>query len=166
MLDDIGYEAAHSVIKERDIRFQRRITMVKLRIFVLLGVVILGLLGTTAVASADNHPFLCPVVGDGVLNADDHNGDNGVSTITPPVGTSFQPGNNQAGANSNPTAYNTSGPGDPDAGPGGNPDYSPIWPPPVGSDRRLTRAVVRFTLGLVLITPSPGCFICHSSAGP
>jgi hypothetical protein len=45
--------------------------------------------------------FLCPVVGDGVLNADSRNGDNGVSTITPPVGTSFLPGNNQAGANAN-----------------------------------------------------------------
>ncbi|MDA0988754.1 MAG: hypothetical protein O2783_06450 [Chloroflexi bacterium] len=102
--------------------------MVKLRIFVLFGLVILGLLGTTAVASADS-AFLCPVVGDGVLNADAHNGDNGVSTITPPVGTSFLPGNNQAGANANPSAYNTDGPGNPDAGPGGNPDFSPIWPP-------------------------------------
>lgn len=72
--------------------------------------------------------FLCPVVGDGVLNADANNGDNGVSTINPPVGTSFFPGNNQAGANSNPNAHNTSGPGDPDAGPGGNSDFSPIWP--------------------------------------
>lgn len=100
--------------------------MVKLRIFILLGVVILGLLGTTAIASAA--PFLCPVVGDGVLNADTHNGDNGVSAITPPVGTSLLPGNNQAGANANPNAYNTQGPGNPDAGPGGNPDFSPIWP--------------------------------------
>lgn len=102
--------------------------MVKLRIFILLGVVILGLLGTMAVASANDAPFLCPVVGDGVLNADANNGDNGVSAITPPVGTSLLPGNNQAGANANPNAYNASGPGDPDAGPGGNPDYSPIWP--------------------------------------
>jgi hypothetical protein len=39
--------------------------MVKLRIFVLLSVLILGLLGTTGSASA---VFLCPVVGDGVIN--------------------------------------------------------------------------------------------------
>lgn len=73
-------------------------------------------------------PFLCPVVGDGVFNADSQNGDNGVSAITPPVGTSLLPGNNQAGANANPNAYNTDGPGNPDAGPGHNPDFSPIWP--------------------------------------
>ena len=105
--------------------------MVEIRMFMLLGVVILGLLGTTAIASA-NPPFLCPVVGDGVINADAHNGDNGVSMINfpdgIPVGTSILPGNNQAGANANPNAYNTEGPGNPDAGPGGNPDFSPIWP--------------------------------------
>lgn len=72
--------------------------------------------------------FLCPVVGDGVANADSRNGDNGVSAIFPPVGTSFLPGMNKAGENANPNAYNTLGPGNPDAGPGGNPDFSPIWP--------------------------------------
>lgn len=75
-------------------------------------------------------PFLCPVVGDGVLNADSRNGDNGVAVITPAVGTSLLPGNNQAGANANPNAYNTEGPGDPTAGPGHNPNFSPIWPHP------------------------------------
>ena len=73
-------------------------------------------------------PFLCPAVGDGVNNADTHNRDNGVETINPPAGTSFLPGNNQAGAQSNAQAHNTEGPGNPDAGPGGNPDFSPIWP--------------------------------------
>ncbi len=102
--------------------------MVKLRIFILLSVLVLGLLGTTTVASASDAPFLCPVVGDGVLNADDNNGDNGVSAIEPPVGTSLLPGNNQAGENADSNAYNTEGPGNPDAGPGGNPDFSPIWP--------------------------------------
>jgi hypothetical protein len=72
--------------------------------------------------------FLCPVVGDGVNNADSKNGDNGVEAIDPPVGTSLLPGNNQAGANSNPKAHNTKGPDDPTAGPGQNPDFSPIWP--------------------------------------
>ncbi len=49
-------------------------------------------------------------------------------TVAPPAGYSLLPGKNQAGAHANPNAHNTSGPGDPDAGPGGNPDYSPIWP--------------------------------------
>lgn len=81
-----------------------------------------------AAAPAAHAAFLCPVVGDGVLNADSHNGDNGVSTVTPPVGTSFLPGNNQAGDNANPNAYNTLNPSDPAAGPGHNSDFSPIWP--------------------------------------
>ena len=101
--------------------------MGKFRFIVILVVVVVGLFGTTTAVFAS--PFLCPVVGDGVLNADANNGDNGVSTITPPVGTSFLPGNNQAGAKSNPQAHNALGPGDPDAGPGGgNSDFSPIWP--------------------------------------
>lgn len=87
-----------------------------------------SMVASTTIATAQE-PFLCPVVGDGVLNADAHNGDNGVSAITPPVGTSFLPGNNQAGANANANAHNASGPGNSDAGPGGgNSDFSPIWP--------------------------------------
>ena len=101
--------------------------MYKLRLLVVTAVIAGGLIGGTAIASADA-PFLCPVVGDGGLNADSHNGDNGVSAITPPVGTSLLPGNNQAGANANANSYNSDGPGNPDAGPGGNPDFSPIWP--------------------------------------
>lgn len=93
----------------------------------LVAVLTVGFAMTGSQAEADE-PFLCPVVGDGVNNADSHNGDNGVSAINPPVGTSFFPGNNQAGANADPNAHNSSGPGDPDAGPGGNPDFSPIWP--------------------------------------
>jgi hypothetical protein len=92
--------------------------------------ILVGSLAFTAfpIAPSFADPFLCPVVGDGVRNADANNGDNGVSAIEPAVGTSFFPGKNQAGANSNPNAHNTLGPGDPDAGPGGNPDFSPIWP--------------------------------------
>ena len=101
--------------------------MGKIRILALSLVLLVGIVGTSSVASAAA-PFLCPVVGDGVNNADANNGDNGVSTINPPVGTSFIPGNNQAGANSNPKAHNTKGPGDSTAGPGGNPDFTPIWP--------------------------------------
>ena len=92
--------------------------------------ILAGSIAGPAIASADDNSgaFLCPVVGDGVVNADAHNGDNGVSIITPPVGTSFLPGNNQAGAKANHNAHNTDNPDNPDAGPGGNPDYSPIWP--------------------------------------
>ncbi len=100
--------------------------MGKFRILLTLSTVLVGLIATTAIASADDHnAFLCPVVGDGVLVADAHGG---VDTIAPPVGTSLLPGNNQAGANSNPNAHNTLGPGSEDAGPGHNPDFSPIWP--------------------------------------
>lgn len=81
-----------------------------------------------ALAEEDSTAFLCPIVGDGVINADAHNGDNGVSVILPPAGTSFLPGNNQAGANANSNAYNTQNPDSETAGPGGNPDFSPIWP--------------------------------------
>ena len=103
--------------------------MKRIKFLALALVVITGALAGPSVASADDVPaFLCPVVGDCVINADAHNGENGVSVIDPPVGTSFLPGNNQAGANSNTSAHNTSGPGDADAGPGGNPDFSPIWP--------------------------------------
>jgi len=87
-----------------------------------------GLFGIMFAVPDSHAAFLCPVVGDGVLNADSHNGDNGVAAIQPPVGISFLPGNNQAGANANDNAYNSDGPGNPDAGPGGNPDFSPIWP--------------------------------------
>jgi len=104
--------------------------MRKLRMLMVAVVAVMGIGAATAVASADS-AFLCPVVGDGVNHASEQveaNGANGVQVINPPVGTSFLPGKNKAGANSNPNAHNTSGPGDPDAGPGGNPDFSPIWP--------------------------------------
>ncbi len=105
--------------------------MKKIKFLAIALVIVAGSLAGPAIASADDNDgaFLCPVVSDSVaLVADENNGDNGVSTISPPVGTSFIPGNNQAGANANHNAQNTSGPGNPDAGPGGNPDFSPIWP--------------------------------------
>jgi hypothetical protein len=81
-----------------------------------------------AAGGASAEPFLCPIVGDGVLNADAHNGDNGVAAITPPAGTSLLPGNNQAGANANPNAYNAFG--GPTAGnTPGSPGFTPIWNP-------------------------------------
>ncbi len=101
---------------------------ISFRILIVVAAVMMLLVGSSAVAFADDAPFLCPVVGGGVLNADDKNGDNRVEAIEPPVGTSLLPGNNQAGANANPKAYNTEGPGNANAGPGHNPDFSPIWP--------------------------------------
>ena len=83
-------------------------------------------LGITGIASAA--PFLCPVVGDGVLNADTHNGDNGVAAITPPAGTSLLPGSNQAGENANSNAYNDFG-GPTSGNTPGRPGFTPIWNP-------------------------------------
>ena len=99
-----------------------------IRILIVLSLVTIGVVGTAAAVSAAP-AFLCPVVGDGVINADGHNGDNGVSTIDPPGGTSQLPGKNKAGEHANPNAHNTLGPGNQSAGPGHNPDFSPIWPP-------------------------------------
>ncbi len=92
---------------------------------VVAGLITAGLATNTEVASA-SEPFLCPVVGDGVVTADDNNGDDGVSSFQIASGTSFLPGQNQAGANADSNALNTLGPG---ASPGpGDPDYTPIWP--------------------------------------
>jgi hypothetical protein len=82
-------------------------------------------------ATGSEGQFLCPITGDGVVNADDHNGDNGVSNIGPLPGSggaSLLPGNNQAGAQADTNALNLEGPGT-SPGPGdGNSDWSPIWP--------------------------------------
>lgn len=107
--------------------------MRKIRILVIAAAMSAALLGGTVLASADagngiNGSFLCPIVGDGVLNATAHNNDNGVTAITPAPGTSLLPGNNMAGTHANAKALNSKGPDQADAGPGGNPDYSPIWP--------------------------------------
>ena len=104
--------------------------MKKMKFIAIALVIVAGVIASPAVASASHEtsPFLCPIVGEGVVNADARNGDNGVAVIGPPAGTSLLPGNNQAGAKANHNALNTDGPGNPDAGPGGNPDFSPIWP--------------------------------------
>jgi hypothetical protein len=114
-----------------------KVKRIGLRVLIVSAVLMVALVGNAAIAFAGD-PFLCPVVGGeynenagkdtGVLNADANNGGNGVEAITPPVGTSHLPGQNKAGEKSNPNAHNTEGPGNPDAGPGHNPDFSPIWP--------------------------------------
>ena len=106
------------------------------RVFVLAVVlgVIMGTQATAFAAAPDpavgsNGEFLCPIVGDGVTNADSNNGDNGVSTIGPAPGVSLLPGGNQAGTNANLNALNDLPPNDPDAGPGdGNSGFGAIWP--------------------------------------
>ena len=95
------------------------------RLALVTGITVVAL-GTAGAASAE--PFLCPIVGDGVVNADTHNGDHGVQTISPAAGTSLLPGNNQAGANANANAYNAFG--GPTAGnTPGTPGFTPIWNP-------------------------------------
>ena len=102
-----------------------------------LALVLGGMVATQAAALADPPPpavgsngeFLCPIVGDGVTNADAHNGDNGVSAIAPAPGVSLLPGGNQAGTNANSNALNDLPPNDPNAGPGGgNSGFGAIWP--------------------------------------
>lgn len=105
--------------------------MKRLIVLTLLVAVLVLTAGTAASAA-----FLCPVVGDGVINAANTHGaevsgDHGVVVIGPDVGTSILPGKEQAGANSNPMAHNPYGPNDPNASPppgNGNYEWSPIWP--------------------------------------
>ena len=82
-----------------------------------------------ATGEGPNGEFLCPIVGDGVTNADSVNNDNGVSTIAPAPGVSLLPGGNQAGNHANSNALNDLPPNDPNAGPGGgNSGFGAIWP--------------------------------------
>ena len=75
------------------------------------------------VVGPGNGPFLCPSVGQGVLN---HNPDAGGPL--PGGGYTFLPGNNQAGAHADANSLNTLPAGE-SPGPGnGNSDWSPIWP--------------------------------------
>ena len=112
--------------------------MRKLQLVIIVCLVVCGMVASTSAALADKPeapygangeaPFLCPIVGDGVYNADAHNGDHGVTAGTAFAGATFLPGYNQAGAHANPNALNTMGPGA-SPGPGnGNFDWSPIWP--------------------------------------
>jgi hypothetical protein len=102
------------------------------RLAIMLAVAVLAALfvfGTsTAFAAAPDvvgpgdGPFLCPSVGQGVLN---HRPDAGQ---LPNGSYTFLPGNNQAGAHANENALNTL-PASQSPGPGGgNSDWSPIWP--------------------------------------
>jgi hypothetical protein len=96
------------------------------RLALLTGVTLVALAGAGGANAAG--PFLCPIVGAGVVNADSHNGDNGVQAISPAAGTSLLPGNNQAGVNANPNAYNAFG--GPTAGnTPGTAGFTPIWNP-------------------------------------
>lgn len=104
--------------------------MSKLKILIMVAAFSAAMLGGSAIASADEpdgpvepgdaDAFLCPVVGDGVSNAD------AIDSFAIASGTSFLPGNNQAGAHADSSSYSSEGPGTSD-GPG-DPDYTPIWP--------------------------------------
>ena len=80
-------------------------------------------------------PFLCPVMGEGALNAPGLNGSSANSVGELPSGdATFVPGNNQAGANANENGLNEfGGPGDltPDGDYNvpGTPGFTPIWNP-------------------------------------
>ena len=85
--------------------------MIRLQLLGALAILVVGAFAFTTESHADE-PFICPIVGAGIAVADDANGDNGVSTIHPPAGYSFlpgdgSPGQNQAGMNVNPNAHNT-----------------------------------------------------------
>ena len=104
---------------------RRRLSVLAL----LMMLAVVGMIGSASAAFADDAPFLCPIVGDGVANADSHNGNNGVSTIGPAPGVSLLPGGNQAGNHANSNALNDLPPNDPNAGPGGgNSGFTAIWP--------------------------------------
>lgn len=94
------------------------------RIVIFFGAAALAL-GTAGVAgAAQGDPFLCPIVGDGVLNQPSEN----VIDPSPPAGTSLSPGNNQAGPNADDNAYNSVGDGAPNSGnTPGTAGFTPIW---------------------------------------
>jgi hypothetical protein len=99
--------------------------MMRRRLALYAGVAVAAM---AAAGAASAEPFLCPIVGAGVVNADARNADNGVQAISPSAGTSLLPGNNQAGANANANAYNAFG--GPSAGnTPGTPGFTPIWNP-------------------------------------
>lgn len=83
---------------------------------------------TTGVASADRdngdaNAFLCPVTGEGVLNAPGLEGEAGPY---PGGGGTFTPGNSDAGSHANASAL--SGPPGPDNRPGEE-GFTPLWNP-------------------------------------
>jgi hypothetical protein len=67
-------------------------------------------------------PFLCPSVGQGVVN-----NPHGAGQL-PGGSYTFLPGNNQAGAHANDNALNTLPAAQSPPPGGGNSDWSPIWP--------------------------------------
>jgi len=100
----------------------------------LAGGVAVALFAAGAVG-AGAEPFLCPVMGEGALNAPGLDGSHQNSVGALPSGdATIRPGNNQAGANANANALNQfGGPGDttPDGGYNvpGTPGFTPIWNP-------------------------------------
>jgi hypothetical protein len=87
---------------------------------------VLFVVGATGVGA---DPFLCPVIGEGALDAPGLNGpsQNSVGALPSGDGT-IVPGNNQAGAKANDNAYNEFG-GPSATNVPGTPGFTPIWNP-------------------------------------
>jgi hypothetical protein len=107
--------------KVHDLKLAIMLGLTALAAFLVLGT------GTAFAAAPDvvgpgSGPFLCPSVGQGVVNNRPDAGQ------LPDGSYTFLPGHNQAGANADESALNTL-PASESPGPGdGNSDWSPIWP--------------------------------------
>jgi hypothetical protein len=84
---------------------------------------------TGAIGVGAQEPFLCPVMSPGALSAPGLNGTsvNSVGAL-PSSAATIVPGNNQAGASANPSAYNASGSPSATNVPG-TPGFTSIWNP-------------------------------------
>jgi hypothetical protein len=99
-----------------------------MRRFVIAGGAAVALFVTVA-TGAGAEPFLCPVMGQGALNAAGLDGSHKNSVSALPSGdATIVPGNNQAGARANENALNEFGGPSPTNVPG-TPGFTPIWNP-------------------------------------
>jgi hypothetical protein len=95
---------------------------------IMAGGAAVALFAATAVG-AGAAPFLCPVMGQGALDAPGLDGTHKNMVGALPSGdATIRPGNNQAGDNANSNAYNEFGGPSPTNVPG-TPGFTPIWNP-------------------------------------
>jgi hypothetical protein len=93
------------------------------------GAAVAGVLFITGAVGAGAAPFLCPVMGEGALDAPGLQGDHMNTVGALPSGdATIRPGNNQAGENANENALNEFGGPSPTNVPG-TPGFTPIWNP-------------------------------------
>jgi hypothetical protein len=82
-----------------------------------------------AIGASAAEPFLCPVMGEGALSAPGLSGPSKNLVGPLPSGdATITPGNNKAGEQANPNAYNEFGGPSPTNVPG-TPGFTPIWNP-------------------------------------